>query len=81
VSNEAVSNEERRARRSATRAVLGAWLYDHIGRLSGLLLGALALVGLLFLAVIGYGPAIGLLVVIVIGILLIAVGGRMRGGR
>lgn len=72
---------ERRRRRAATRAVAGAWLWDHIGRITGLFLGALALFALAFLSIIGFHPALGLLVVIVIGFLLIALGGRMRGGR
>lgn len=57
------------------------WLYNHIGRLAGIVLG-LCFVGFVaFLAVLGYPPAIGLLVVAVAGVLLIALGSMLRGGR
>ncbi len=55
------------------------WLWDHIGRLSGAVLGLLALAGLIFLAAIGFKPALGLIAVVVIGVLLIVVGGKMHG--
>ncbi|MDA8035625.1 MAG: hypothetical protein M0T71_15930 [Actinomycetota bacterium] len=56
------------------------WLWDHIGRISGLLLGLLAFAFLVLLASVGWTPAYGIIVVILIGILLIILGGRMRGG-
>ena len=55
------------------------WLYNHIGRLSGTVLGLMAFVGLGFLAVAGSKSALGLLIVIVFGIFVISVGGRLRG--
>jgi hypothetical protein len=53
-------------------------LWDHAGRLSALFLGLLALLVLLFLAVIGSSAALVLLVVIVAGVAMIVVGGRIR---
>jgi hypothetical protein len=55
------------------------WLYDHIGRLSGIVLGLIAVAFLAFLASVGYEPALGLLVVVIVGIVLIILGGKMRG--
>jgi hypothetical protein len=56
-----------------------SWLWDHIGRLTGLLLGACAFGFLVFLALIGSKPALGLVVVLVAGFAMIALGGVMRG--
>jgi hypothetical protein len=56
------------------------WLYNHIGRLSGLALGLLFVVLLLVLAANGYEPATSLLVIIVAGFLMISLGSMMRGG-
>lgn len=56
---------------------------DHVGVLSGILLGGAALFFLLIIATNstrGQG-ALEILVVLVIGITLIAVGNQMRGGR
>jgi hypothetical protein len=55
------------------------WLWDHSGRLSGVVLGLLGCVFLGFLAAAGWAPAIGLLVCIAAGVGLIAIGGRVRG--
>ena len=55
------------------------WLWDHSGRISGIMLGLLACAFLGFLAAAGYTPAIGLLIVIAAGVALIAIGGRVRG--
>jgi hypothetical protein len=71
----------RRARRRATRALLGAYIWDHIGRAIGLGVGVLTIALLIFLAAIGYDPALGFLVVVALGVAIIAIGGRMRGGR
>lgn len=57
------------------------WLYHHIGRLSGGVLFLFAFAALAFLAVIGSTQALGLLLVIVAGFVIIVVGGHMRGGR
>lgn len=57
-----------------------SWLYNHIGRLSGLALGLIFVVLLLVLAVNGYEPATSLLVIIVAGFLMISIGSMMRGG-
>ena len=51
---------------------------DHIGVISGLVLGFIALAFVVLLAIKGFEPAITLLVVLVVGILLISVGARMR---
>ncbi len=76
-----MSTRSRHEQRIATREIASVWLADHIGRLIALLLGTLALLVTIFLAAIGYQPALGLIVVTVAGVLLIALGGRMRGGR
>lgn len=52
---------------------------DHVGVISGLFLGGIALLLLLALAIKGYEPAITLVVVIVVFFGLIALGTRMRG--
>lgn len=52
---------------------------DHIGVISGLSLGLIALLFLVYLAVRGFEPAVTLLVVFVVGVALIAVGSRLRG--
>jgi hypothetical protein len=51
---------------------------DHIGMIVGLLLGGLAFLGIVALAVLGFEPAFGLLVVVAVGIGLIALGTRLR---
>jgi fucose permease len=58
-----------------------SWLYNHIGRLAGIVLGLFVIAVITLLAIAGYEPAISLLVVIVSGFLIISVGGKMRGGR
>jgi hypothetical protein len=57
-----------------------SWLYNHIGRLSGLALGLLFVALLVVLAANGYAPATSLLVVVVAGFLMISLGSMMRGG-
>jgi hypothetical protein len=57
-----------------------SWLYNHIGRLSGLALGLIFVILLLILAANGYEPAISLLAIIVAGFLMISLGSLMRGG-
>ena len=54
-------------------------LRDHIGIISGLFLCGIAFASVLMLAVLGDEQALTLLVVIVVGIGLIALGTRMRG--
>jgi hypothetical protein len=56
------------------------WLYNHIGRLSGLALGLIFVILLLVLAANGYEPAISLLAIIFAGFLMISLGSMMRGG-
>ena len=56
-------------------------LVDHIGVLSGLALGLLAFGLVVLLAIAGYTPALTLVVVVVVGVALIVVGGRMHGPR
>lgn len=55
------------------------WLWDHAGRLAGTVVTILVVAFLAFLAFAGYEPAIGLIVVLVVGFFLIALGGRIRG--
>lgn len=57
------------------------WLYDHIGRISGIVLGLFVVAVIALLSIVGYQPATTLLVIIVTGFLIITVGGKMRGGR
>jgi hypothetical protein len=52
---------------------------DHIGMISGITLGAIAFLAVLALALLGDEQALTLLVVIVVGLGLIALGSRMRG--
>lgn len=52
---------------------------DHIGMISGIILGAIALLAVLSLALLGDEQATTLLVVIIVGLGLIALGTRMRG--
>lgn len=52
---------------------------DHIGMILGVILGGLAVLAVVVLAVLGFEPAIGLLVVVVVGLALIALGTRLRG--
>jgi hypothetical protein len=51
---------------------------DHIGVISGLFLGLIAFAFVVFVAALGDEPAITLVVVVVVGIALIALGARMR---
>jgi hypothetical protein len=57
-----------------------SWLYNHIGRLSGLALGLVFVALLVVLAANGYAPATSFLVVAVAGFLMISIGSMMRGG-
>jgi hypothetical protein len=52
---------------------------DHIGMISGIFLGAIALFVVVALAALGDEQATTLLVVAVVGLGLIALGTRMRG--
>jgi len=52
---------------------------DHIGMISGVILGTIALLAVVALALVGDEAAVTLLVVIVVGLSLIALGTRMRG--
>ena len=54
------------------------WLYNHIGRLSGLVLVSLAMLGLAFLAAIGFTAALGILVFLFGGVVLIILGGKVH---
>lgn len=55
------------------------WLWDHIGRISGIVLGLVAFAFLVVLAALGWPPAYGLVVLVVIGVAMIVVGGRIKG--
>jgi len=52
---------------------------DHIGMISGIILGTIALLFVVGLALIGDQAALALLVVMAVGLGLIALGTRMRG--
>lgn len=52
---------------------------DHIGVISGIVLGAIAFAFVALLAFLGNEPALTLLVVVLVGLALIAIGTRMRG--
>ncbi len=56
-------------------------LWDHIGRISGVVLGLAVFAFLVVLAVAGDPQALGIIVVVVAGILLIYLGGRLHGLR
>ncbi len=59
-----------------------AWhLWDHIGVISGVGLGLIAVGFLLFVAMAGDPGAFAIVVTVVIGIALIFVGGQMHGRR
>ena len=61
-----------------------SWLAGHIWRLAGAVLGLAALAGIVILALAeqhqypGYSAAVGVIVVVVVGFVLIVLGGRMR---
>ncbi len=55
------------------------WLWEHSGRLSGAVLGLATLGFLTFLAAIGFKPALFLVALVVAGLGVIIVGGRIRG--
>lgn len=63
-----------------TEGIERSWLYNHIGRLAGIVLGAFFLGFLGLLAAAGYTPAGSLLASFVIFFAIIAIGIRMRGG-
>ena len=54
-------------------------LWSHIGMVTGGILAAIAFAATLFLAAIGFTPALFLLVFVVAGVVLIVLGGRIRG--
>lgn len=56
-------------------------LRDHVGILSGIFLGLVALAVLILVAAAGDPGAFGILVVVVIGIALIFFGGQLHGSR
>lgn len=65
------------AQASGTRR-LGRRIWDHIGMLTGIVIAGLAVGGTVFLAAIGFAPALFLLVLIVAGLVLLIVGGRIK---
>lgn|GEM_PF-1184579 len=54
---------------------------DHIGVISGVFLGVVVLAFLVLLAFAGDPSALAILVVVIVGIALIALGAQMRGSR
>lgn len=55
--------------------------YDRMGIITGTVLFVLALAGLLVLAVIGFQPALYLLVLLAVGAFLVIQGARWHGPR
>lgn len=55
------------------------WFWEHIGRLSGIVLGLFAIAFLSLLAVAGYTPAALFIPLVIAGLVLIILGGRIRG--
>ena len=66
-------------RAAAGRAGGWWWLWDHLGRIAGIALGLAAFALVVVLAAAGWPPAYGLIVLVVIGVAMIAVGGRIKG--
>jgi hypothetical protein len=56
-----------------------SWLWDHIGRLAGLLIAMVAIAFVSLLAFAGFLPAEGVLVFLVVVLIMIGVGGRLHG--
>jgi hypothetical protein len=56
----------------------GSWLWAHIGRISGLVLGLLALAFLTLLAVVGFRAADGILIFVIAMVVMIVIGGRLH---
>ena len=52
---------------------------EHPWLIVAVALGALAALAVVFLAAIGFTPAVGLIVIVLVGLAIIAVGTRMRG--
>jgi hypothetical protein len=55
------------------------WLWEHVGRLAGIVLGVLAVAFMVILALAGYTPAALFIPVVVAFLVLIIVGGRLHG--
>lgn len=65
-----------------TDALRSPWRFrEHVGVVSGVVLGLIALCLLVLLAAAGDPSALAILVVIVMGIALIYFGGQMHGNR
>lgn len=56
------------------------WLWDHAGRLGGIVLGLFAVAFLAILAIAGYTPAALFIPVVLAGLVLIVLGGRIHAG-
>jgi hypothetical protein len=56
-------------------------LWDHIGVISGIVLGVLAFAILCLLAVAGDPGALAIILVVAVGVALIYLGGRLHGPR
>ncbi|MGA8297817.1 MAG: hypothetical protein WB770_12315 [Acidimicrobiales bacterium] len=54
------------------------WLWEHAGRLSGIVLGILAIAFLALLAESGYTPAALFIPLVLAGLVLIILGGRIH---
>lgn len=73
------SRAEQHAEARDARTARRTWLWDHSGRLAGTLLFLVAAGAMVFLAAIGFTPALYLVVLLAVGVVVIAVGGRIRG--
>jgi energy-converting hydrogenase Eha subunit G len=54
-------------------------LWDHIGVISGVVLGLIVVGFLVFLAALGDPDALTLIVFLVVGVALVALGGKLHG--
>ncbi len=55
------------------------WLWHHIGMILGIIISGLAVASVIFLAIAGFTDALVLLVIIIFGMAMVIVGGRIRG--
>ena len=74
-----MSDQHRPSRAGTPREPFRLW--DHIGRISGVVLGLAVAAFLVVLAVAGDPQALGIIVVVVVGVALIYLGGRLHGLR
>ena len=61
-----------------SRDSLGSWIWHHIGIILGLVIALLAVASVVFLTIAGFTDALVLLIIIVFGMAMIIMGGRIR---